>query len=492
VNEARISITPACNYRCFFCHNEGIQVSKDKKPLLNKMRILLNELVENRFTDITFTGGEPFIHADVLLQTIQWLQNTYAKNLPHLTLVTNGSLVKPEHLKALTHYPYLKVHVSMHTTDAEKYHKITQQKRHKLSRALEVIKGLSAYKIHFKINYVLLKGINTDKRDIWNIIELAEQYGAQAVKFLELLVMEENEHLYPYYYNIQSAEAIVKKNAQLKSVTDRRKTYRPPGRHVNIELQRCTCKIGCRKCLKNRDQTFTAGLQYYPCMEASDQSYPVKPGEMKAILKRGRAFIGKLAAQYGDRSPSLLQDTRYIRGRREIFFLADETTVERLTQFARKLERQHFEEWFYEPRTADEIWRSKNRLIKIRRHFTNERLAKIYGATVFLEEKDGLRFQRTVYFDAKHEIFSGAPEVAKRFLEALDMVCILHTEVNLYNYQWEGVKYSVGYVKDGPTIIGIDLDSFADNKQARNWIASKNLQTKGERLFDLLGKMSKM
>lgn len=491
MTEARISMTPFCNFKCFFCHNEGIQVADGKKPSFDKMQILLNELLENGFTDITFTGGEPFLYADVLLQTIHWLKASQKENLPQLTLVTNASLVKPEYLEELTSYPRLKIHVSLHTTDEIKYEKITNQRRFPLNQALKVIQLLSDYHIPFKINYVLLRGINTSEKDIWNVVELAETYGAKAVKFLELLVMEKNETLYPFYYHIDSLEVMIKHKAKLVHLTDRRKTYRLPHGRVDIELQRLTCKIGCESCLKNRDQTFTAGLQYFPCMETAEKFYEVRPGQMETILEQGFQYIGKLSKQYGYRSPSLLQDARYVAGRREIFALISQELADKIRHSARKVERQHFEEWYFRPRTADNAWEGKKRVIKIRRHFTNEHVAKIYGATVFLEEQEGIQFQRTVYFDKQQEMFSGDPQVAQRFLYGMDLVAYLYVELELESYLANNVKFTFGKVNKNADwiILSVDLDSFANLKEAKEWLKQYKIPLMGKRLLDLFQKI---
>ncbi|GAB4336694.1 MAG: hypothetical protein Kow0037_18240 [Calditrichia bacterium] len=45
MNEARISLTPFCNYRCFFCHNEGLQKGKDRKPAAAEVYNLCRELL---------------------------------------------------------------------------------------------------------------------------------------------------------------------------------------------------------------------------------------------------------------------------------------------------------------------------------------------------------------------------------------------------------------------------------------------------------------
>lgn len=58
----RISLTEKCNYRCFFCHEEVLDMSKKRIPKTKKeVYDLIEVALENGYNDLTFTGGEPLI-----------------------------------------------------------------------------------------------------------------------------------------------------------------------------------------------------------------------------------------------------------------------------------------------------------------------------------------------------------------------------------------------------------------------------------------------
>lgn len=58
----RLSLTENCNYRCFFCHEEGMDMNTTRgKKSEQEICNLLLELKQKKYNAITFTGGEPLI-----------------------------------------------------------------------------------------------------------------------------------------------------------------------------------------------------------------------------------------------------------------------------------------------------------------------------------------------------------------------------------------------------------------------------------------------
>ncbi|WP_456441615.1 radical SAM protein [Caldithrix abyssi] len=490
MHEARISITPFCNYRCFFCHNEGLAKKEGRKPQNQDLRFLISRLLDYGYNDLTFTGGEPFIYPEVLTETLRWLQKAHADRLPAVTIVSNGSLIKEDHVAQILKYPKIKFHISLHTASDEQYPTITRQKRHPFSAILKTLQILAEYKTPYKMNYVLLRGINNSEQAIWSAVDLAARYGARAIKFLELLVMENNEWLYPYFFDVRSAEAIISKRATHFQTHNRRKVYRKKRLALDIEIQQLTCKIGCAKCLENRDHTFSAALQYFPCMEASEVYYDLKNLAFDRALERGKKIIVELAQKYGKRSPSLIQETRYTKSRKELFFSMAGVQFERFLKKnnGRLLEQKQFKDWYYRPRTADSVWESKQRVIKIRQHATDERRAKIIGCTVVMDEIEGLLIQRTIYLEKDREIYVGELENARKIMEAMDMVCWFQNDLLLKVYLVDGVEVTASAVGGGTVIVGLNAQSFSSEIEMKAWLKKHGVTPRGEKLLTLLQK----
>ena len=66
-DKLRILVTNRCNYRCPFCHNEG----QEKEVLVGMMSVekfkqLINYLGGQELSEINFSGGEPFLHKEIV------------------------------------------------------------------------------------------------------------------------------------------------------------------------------------------------------------------------------------------------------------------------------------------------------------------------------------------------------------------------------------------------------------------------------------------
>ncbi len=97
-DKLRILVTNRCNYRCPFCHNEG----QEKEVLVGMMSVekfkqLINYLGGQELSEINFSGGEPFLHKEIVDMIV------YAND--HMTCdiscATNLSLITDEQIAHL-------------------------------------------------------------------------------------------------------------------------------------------------------------------------------------------------------------------------------------------------------------------------------------------------------------------------------------------------------------------------------------------------------
>jgi MoaA/NifB/PqqE/SkfB family radical SAM enzyme len=117
---AQIAITNLCNARCDFC---GFAVGKVKKPdfrsvTLEGVRDTCDILYEKGIRFLTFTGGEPMAHPDLL----EMLAYAGKKGL-HPALVTNGSLLDDDACLALARAGVQTVLISIDAPDAAAHEK---------------------------------------------------------------------------------------------------------------------------------------------------------------------------------------------------------------------------------------------------------------------------------------------------------------------------------------------------------------------------------
>jgi molybdenum cofactor biosynthesis enzyme MoaA len=275
---------------------------------------VFDQLKALSYNDVTFTGGEPLLKWPQILRYLDYLQQI--EYWPDIKFVSNGLALRPEFTAALQDYPgRIRFNISMHSLDPVLHDRIVRQLSDRpsrtpsgLSRIQDNLAVLRTTGIPFKLNFVLLKGLNTAPSDLEQILSYALQVGAARVKFLELLITQKLKALYPYYYRLDAVRDML--GAQLTQ-TDcglRRTVYRWRDTPLEVELQRCTCRDGCNLCALNRDVNITAELRYFPCFLNPDDGADLRTTPLSGAITAGAARIAGMAQRYGDHSPIIIRD----------------------------------------------------------------------------------------------------------------------------------------------------------------------------------------
>lgn len=97
-NKLRILVINRCNYCCSFCHNEGQEKGTSVEMMsVDSFKKLIDYLDEQKLSEINFSGGEPFLHKEIVDMII------YADE--HMTCdiscATNLSLITDEQMERL-------------------------------------------------------------------------------------------------------------------------------------------------------------------------------------------------------------------------------------------------------------------------------------------------------------------------------------------------------------------------------------------------------
>ena len=156
-NYLRISLTDACNFRCFYCMpNEEVEVTPYSK-LMSKNEIvsLAKTFVKLGVNKIRLTGGEPLVRKDVaeIIEELSLLNVT-------LTMTTNGVLIH-KYIDVLKKANIQSINVSLDTLNAEKFLLLT--KRNQFEQVKNNIELLLQNNFSVKVNVVAMKGINDDE-----------------------------------------------------------------------------------------------------------------------------------------------------------------------------------------------------------------------------------------------------------------------------------------------------------------------------------------
>lgn len=119
--QLRVSLTPKCNEKCWFCHNEGdvpppfTHANRDARPRPGEMTDgdflnVLHELMEAGLKRVYFTGGEPLLSP--LARSVMTRLPGHGPDTTY-TLITNGTLVR-KNQEWLATTALDKVKVSLH------------------------------------------------------------------------------------------------------------------------------------------------------------------------------------------------------------------------------------------------------------------------------------------------------------------------------------------------------------------------------------------
>lgn len=153
VSDLRVSLTDRCNFRCVYCHNEGLGDTRGpSEPHHDEMTAdevvrLLRVAREFDVTRVKFTGGEPMLRRD--------LESIIARVSPFMevSLTTNGSLLA-QRAQALKDAGLSRVNISIDTLDARHFRAVRHGSLEPVLSGLEAALAVGLAPI--KINTVLL------------------------------------------------------------------------------------------------------------------------------------------------------------------------------------------------------------------------------------------------------------------------------------------------------------------------------------------------
>ena len=384
IKSLRISLTGECNYKCFFCHGEGSKMD-EKRNENSKEEIysLIKEAIKNNYTDITFTGGEPLLKLDDIIWYLSKLSEDKLK--PYITIVTNGSLIEDKLLDAIENYvgdnkELFKFNFSMHSLKNDVYLKIVRpiikaiptDKETLLELVKENIKKIKTRNLMVKLNFVLLKDINTSKEDIEEILDFAYENKVDYIKFLELLVTEDliEKGMYKYYLTLDSLLDEWKDKLVFYKRTTRRDEYLYKGK-TKVELQQCICMEGCAKCLINTSVFLTSESKYFPCFLKPEKVLEVNSAELISKIEEGTEYIKELGKEYGNGSPILVRNKEQIEEKEEYYYIPKKifkkSEIEKiLKDFSYEIvNKRNFEEKYIKPSSINnEDYLKKGKIYK--------------------------------------------------------------------------------------------------------------------------------
>src|SRR5690554_4898444 len=164
----RLSVTQRCNLRCVYCNPNSCPEAIGQHLLsVSEIGRICRILFNNGIRRIRLTGGEPLLRND--LEEIIAIIRSISTEID-LSLSTNGQGLASRAV-ALKQAGLSRVNISIDSTDAEKYHRLTGGGN--LNETLAAIDACLDNDIFpVKLNMVLIKTVNDD--EISRMIELTK------------------------------------------------------------------------------------------------------------------------------------------------------------------------------------------------------------------------------------------------------------------------------------------------------------------------------
>jgi molybdenum cofactor biosynthesis enzyme MoaA len=191
----RISLTDACNLRCFFCHNEGQgEFARVRSPLsIDDYRRTVLAAIRAGISEIKLTGGEPLLYRNSghnLVDLVTALRGIRGVQHFGLSMTTNGLLLR-HHAKALKRAGLDRVTVSLHTLNQARHHALLSpggagDGPSQICQAIQtaISEGLTPV----KVNTVLFgHGDDSNISELPDIVRMCRVLGVQQLRLYTLL-----------------------------------------------------------------------------------------------------------------------------------------------------------------------------------------------------------------------------------------------------------------------------------------------------------------
>ena len=260
VTELRVSVTPRCNLKCFFCHKEWdssvTEIGRDE--LLKTIEVARSFGVRR----LKITGGEPLLRKD-LPQII----SAASSALEEVSITTNGTLLSGTS-KAMKRAGLARANVNLPTLIPERYVKICGASL--MDKVLEGINVASSEGIPVKVNMVVLKGVNQD--EIGSMMDFTSSF-AGVLQLIELQpIPSDGATFREFHSDLTPIEDSISSRAlrseSVRGGQHRRYLVKHNGSNAAVEIVRPTSNpTFCSKCSKLR---VTSDGKLKPCLLRSD------------------------------------------------------------------------------------------------------------------------------------------------------------------------------------------------------------------------------
>ncbi|HTY14360.1 MAG TPA: GTP 3',8-cyclase MoaA [Methanoregulaceae archaeon] len=271
VSNLRVSLTPACNLSCIYCHREGEK--NPEYPLkADEIAEILRVAEKFDIRSVKFTGGEPLLRSDIV-DIIGSVPGSMESSI-----TTNGTLL-PGYAADLKDAGLSRVNVSIDSLDPVTYKEITGSDR--LSDVLEGIDmALRVGLTPIKLNMVLLAGINEHElEDFFTFVRNNRNLILQLIELMDIGACSSHKDLACLESDLENRSKVI-----ITRRMHHRKKYCLDGAEVEVVRPLHNTEF-CRYCNRLR---VTSDGKLKPCLLRTDNHIDIrgKSGEdLEAAFK---------------------------------------------------------------------------------------------------------------------------------------------------------------------------------------------------------------
>ena len=292
----RLSVTDRCNLRCSYCMPEAEYVWLPREDILHFEEIerLVDVFLDLGVDKVRLTGGEPLLRRD-LPSLVERLASR--PRIRDLAMTTNGVLL-PDQAEPLKRAGLHRLTVSLDTLDRHRFKALTRYDE--LSRVLAGIDAAAPLFPGFKIDTVVIRGVNDDELDA--LLAFGRERGAE-VRFIEYMDVGGATHWSPerVVSRAEILERLARIHGPIEPIVERSSApadrYRFPDGTV-FGIISSTTQPFCAACDRSR---LTADGLWYLCLYARRGTDLRKPLRDGASIEELRALIGTVWNQRTDR-----------------------------------------------------------------------------------------------------------------------------------------------------------------------------------------------
>lgn len=269
VTGVRISLNSSerCNYKCIFCHSEGIYDDPENLMTPDEIERIVRILYKFGIDTVKLTGGEPMLRNDIV-EIVKRIKNIGIKEI---SMTTNGTRFA-KLAKDLKEAGLDRVNISVHSLNPNTYKLITGV--NKFDEMMNAVNAALEHKIiPLKLNVVIMKDINDN--EIPDLIEFTGKLNKKGETVLQLieLVAEgaaaNSPFFKKYYYNLSEIEKKIANQAikvERRRLHNRMKYYLPNGAIIEFVKPMHNSEF----CMGNNRIRITYDGKFKPCLLRQD------------------------------------------------------------------------------------------------------------------------------------------------------------------------------------------------------------------------------